>query len=84
MRMQLKLQVLGVSDSQLKWQKAYDAWSTRTNGTIYKDHPMIAKSRLLYAYIALGDLESMRALYADNAVIQRCNEYYRFERHSKS
>lgn len=65
-----KISRLGVSDSQLKWQKAYDAWSTRTNGTIYKDHPMIAKSRLLYAYIALGDLESMRALYSDNAVIR--------------
>ena len=65
-----KIAGLGVSDSQLKWQKAYDAWSTRTNGTIYKDHPMIAKSRLLYAYIALGDLESMRALYSDNAVIR--------------
>ena len=65
-----KISRLGVSDSQLKWQKAYDAWSTRTNGTIYKDHQMIAKSRLLYAYIALGDLESMRALYSDNAVIR--------------
>jgi ketosteroid isomerase-like protein len=65
-----KIAGLGVSDSQLKWQKAYDSWSTRTNGTIYKDHPMIAKSRLLYAYIALGDLESMRALYADNASIR--------------
>ena len=65
-----KIAGLGVSDSQLKWQKAYDAWSTRTNGTIYKDHQMIAKSRLLYAYIALGDLESMRGLYADNAVIR--------------
>ena len=65
-----KIAGLGVSDSQLKWQKAYDAWSTRTNGTIYKDHPMIAKSRLLYAYIALGDLESMRALYSDDAVIR--------------
>lgn len=65
-----KIAGLGVSDSQLKWQKAYDAWSTRTNGTIYKDHPMIAKSRLLYAYIALGDLESMRSLYSDDAVIR--------------
>ena len=65
-----KIAGLGVSDSQLKWQKAYDAWSTRTNGTIYKDHPMIAKSRLLYAYIALSDLESMRALYSDDAVIR--------------
>ncbi len=64
-----KIQWIAVSDSQLKWQKAYDAYGTRKNGVIYKDHPMIAKARLLYAYIHTGDLEAMRALYADNARI---------------
>ena len=67
---QTKIAGLSVSDSQLKWQKAYDAWGTSSNGKIYKDHPMIAKARLLYAYIALGDIESCRALYSDNAVIR--------------
>ena len=64
-----KIQWIAVSDSQLKWQKAYDAYGTRRNGTIFKDHPMIAKARLLYAYIYMGDLEGMRSLYADYARI---------------
>jgi ketosteroid isomerase-like protein len=64
-----KISGLSVSDSQLKWKKSYDAWETRKNGTIYKDHPMIAKARLLYAYFELGDIPAMRGLYAENARI---------------
>ena len=64
-----KISGLSVIDSQLKWEKSYDAWQTRKNGTIYKDHPMIAKTRLLYAYLALGDIPGMRSLYKENARI---------------
>jgi ketosteroid isomerase-like protein len=64
-----KINGLSVADSQLKWEKAYDAWQTKKNGTIYKDHSMIATSRLLYAYFALGDIPGMRSLYKENARI---------------
>ena len=64
-----KITGLSVIDSQLKWAKSYDAWQTRKNGTIYKDHSMIATSRLLYAYFALGDIPGMRSLYKENARI---------------
>jgi hypothetical protein len=30
---------------------------------------MISKARLLYAYIEIGDMESMKALYSENATI---------------
>jgi len=64
-----KISGLSVADSQLKWKKSYDAWQTRKNGVIYKDHPMIAKARLLYAYLELGDIAAMKSLYAENATI---------------
>jgi ketosteroid isomerase-like protein len=64
-----KIKLLSVGDSQLKWQKTYDAYNTSKNGVIYKDHPFISKARLLYANIGTGDTEAMRALYADNARI---------------
>ena len=64
-----KISGLSVSDSQLKWKKAYDAWGTSKNGEIYKDHPMISKARLLYAYLEIGDLDSMKDLYAEDAKI---------------
>ena len=65
-----KIAGIVVSDSQLKWQKAYDAWGVRKNGVIYKDHNQIAKGRLLYAYLATQDTVNMRALYHDNAQIR--------------
>jgi|TARA_B110000977_G_scaffold201771_1_gene298509 ketosteroid isomerase-like protein len=64
-----KISGLSVSDSQLKWEKAYDAWGTSKNGVLYKDHPMISKARLLYAYLELGDLTSIKELYAEDAKI---------------
>ena len=60
---------ISVSDSQLKWNKAYNAWGKTKNGEIYKDHPMISKARLLMAYLEIGDLESMKDLYDENAKI---------------
>lgn len=60
---------ISVSDSQLKWNKAYNAWGETKNGEIYKDHPMISKARLLMAYLEIGDLESMKDLYDENAKI---------------
>ncbi|MDG1024025.1 MAG: hypothetical protein P8I42_06945 [Flavobacteriaceae bacterium] len=64
-----KITRLSIMDSQLKWNKAYEAYNTKKNGTIYVDHPFISKVRLLYAHIMTGDLEAMRSLYADNASI---------------
>ena len=64
-----KISGLSVADSQLKWRKSYDAWDTRKNGKIYKDHPMISKARLLYAYLETGDMAAMKDLYAENARI---------------
>ena len=65
-----KISSLVVSDSQLKWNKAYDAWSTRENGVIYKDHPMISKARLLYVHFAEGNLDVLRGMYKDDAKIR--------------
>jgi hypothetical protein len=64
-----KISGLSVSDSQLKWEKAYDAMGTSKNGVLYKDHPMISKARLLYAYLEIGDLASIKDLYAEDAKI---------------
>jgi len=64
-----KIMNVGISDSQLKWEKAMNANGTKKNGEIYIDHPHIAKARLLYAHILTGDLDAIRALYADNARI---------------
>ena len=64
-----KISGLSVADSQLKWRKSYEAWDTRKNGKIYKDHPMISKARLLYAYLETGDMAAMKDLYAENARI---------------
>jgi hypothetical protein len=64
-----KISGLSVSDSQLKWKKAYDARGISKNGEIYKDHPMISKARLLYAYLEIGDLTSIKGLYTEDAKI---------------
>jgi ketosteroid isomerase-like protein len=64
-----KISVLSVSDSQLKWEKASNAFGTSKNGVLYKDHPMISKARLLYAYLELSDLTSMKELYTEDARI---------------
>jgi len=61
-----KIRGLWVNDDQLLWQKAYDAYDTRKNGVVYKDHPFIAKVRLIIAAMQEMDIEKVRSLYSEN------------------
>lgn len=58
-----------VNDDQLLWRKAYDAYDTRKNGVIYKDHPSISNIRLLIAAMKEMDIPKIRSFYAENARI---------------
>ena len=50
-----KVAWMSVMDDQLLWSKAYDAYETKKNGVLYKDHSYISKVRLLIqAYQAMG------------------------------
>lgn len=61
-----KIRRLWVNDDQLLWQKAYDAYDTRKNGVVYKDHPNISKVRLILAAMQDMDIEKVRSLYSEN------------------
>lgn len=58
-----------VNDDQILWRKAYDAYDTRKNGVIYKDHPLISNIRLLIAGMRAMDIEKIRSFYSENARI---------------
>lgn len=58
-----------VNDDQILWRKASDAYDTRKNGVIYKDHPLISNIRLLIAGMRAMDIEKIRSFYSENARI---------------
>ena len=45
---------------QVLWNKAYDAWETRANGVIYKDHPLVTKVRLMMQDYQTQDVEKIK------------------------
>jgi hypothetical protein len=58
-----------VNDDQLLWKKAREAYGTRKNGVIYKDHPFISNIRLMISGLKEMDVEKIRSYYSDNAMI---------------
>lgn len=58
-----------VNDDQLLWKKAQEAYNTRKNGEIYKDHPFISNIRLLISGMKEMNVEKIRSFFSENAVI---------------
>tara|TARA_B100000965_G_scaffold403803_1_gene432858 strand:+ start:42 stop:959 length:918 start_codon:yes stop_codon:yes gene_type:complete len=64
-----KITRMWVNDDQLLWKKAYDAYDTRKNGIIYKDHPFISNIRLMISGMKEMDIDKIRSYYDENARI---------------
>ena len=69
-----KINRLLFSDNTAHFQKYFDSRETKTNGTIYKDHPVIAKVRLLFAHLETGDLDKAFEGYNEGARIYDIND----------
>ena len=63
-----KVAALWINDDELLWKKNWDAYDTNENGIIYKDHPLVAKVRLLYQSYKTGDVEKIKANYTENTI----------------
>ena len=63
-----KISALWINDDQALWQKNWDAYETKENGVIYKDHPLVSKVRLLYQSYKTGDVEKIKANYTENTM----------------
>ena len=63
-----KVAGLWINDDETLWQKNWDAYETTENGVIYKDHPLVAKVRLLYQSYKTGDVEKIKANYTENTI----------------
>ena len=63
-----KIAGLWINDDQALWQKNWDAYETKENGVIYKDHPLVSKVRLLYQSYKTGDVEKIKANYTANTM----------------
>ena len=50
-------------DDQVLWRKAYDAYETKKNGIIFKDHPYVSKVRLLIQSYETMDPEKIKPHY---------------------
>ena len=61
-----KIAWMSVMDDQLLWSKAYDAYETKKNGVIYKDHPYVSKVRLLIQAYQAMDFEKVRSIYNES------------------
>lgn len=61
-----KIAWMSVMDDQLLWNKAYDAYETKKNGVIYKDHPYVTKVRLLIQAYQAMDFEKVRSMYNES------------------
>ena len=71
-----KIKRLLYSDNTAHFQKYRVSKEVIKNGVIYKDHPFIAKVRLMMAYIELGDLEKAYESFTENARINDVNLDY--------
>ena len=61
-----KINRMNVMDDQALWTKAYQAWDTRANGVIYKDHPLVTKVRLMMRDYETQDVEKIKSNYTEN------------------
>lgn len=61
-----KISRMNVMDDQALWTKAYQAWDTRANGVIYKDHPLVTKVRLMMRDYETQDVEKIKSNYTEN------------------
>ena len=61
-----KISRMNVMDDQALWTKAYQAWDTRANGVIYKDHPLVTKVRLIMRDYEAQDVEKIKSNYTEN------------------
>ena len=61
-----KISRMNVMDDQALWTKAYQAWGTRANGVIYKDHPLVTKVRLMMRDYETQDVEKIKSNYTEN------------------
>ena len=61
-----KIRSMNVMDDQALWTKAYQAWDTRANGVIYKDHPLVTKVRLMMRDYETQDVEKIKSNYTKN------------------
>ena len=61
-----KISSMSIMDDQVLWNKAYDAYDTKKNGVIYKDHPLVTKVRLLIQDYQVQDVEKIKSNYTEN------------------
>jgi len=61
-----KIAWMTIMDDQLLWSKAYNAYETRKNGTIYKDHPHVSKVRLLIQAYQAMDFDKAKSMYNES------------------
>lgn len=63
-----KIRSMNIMDDQARWNKAYEAWGTRANGVIYKDHPLVTKVRLMMHDYQTQDVEKIKSNYTENTM----------------
>ena len=61
-----KIASISIMDDQVLWNKAYDAYDTKQNGVIYKDHPLVSKVRLLIQSYLTMDVEKIKNHYSES------------------
>ena len=61
-----KIVSINIMDDQVLWNKAYDAYDTKKNGIIYKDHPLVSKVRLLIQSYLTKDVEKIKSHYTES------------------
>tara|TARA_Y100001958_G_scaffold25437_1_gene15961 strand:+ start:625 stop:1548 length:924 start_codon:yes stop_codon:yes gene_type:complete len=61
-----KIAWMTIMDDQLLWSKAYNAYETRKNGIIYKDHPHVSKVRLLIQAYQAMDFDKAKSMYNES------------------
>ena len=61
-----KIAWMTIMDDQLLWSKAYDAYETKKNGELYKDHPYVSKVRLLIQAYQAMDFDKAKSMYSES------------------
>lgn len=63
-----KILSMNIMDDQVLWNKAYDAYGTKKNGVIFKDHPLVSKVRLLMRSYLTKDIEEIKNNYTESTM----------------
>lgn len=71
-----KIKKLLFSDNTAHFQKYSKSKEVVKNGVIYKDHPDIAKVRLMMAHIEMGNIDKAYENFSENAKIYDINSDY--------